>query len=67
MLSDDITSVQVALGELAGRVGEEDWKLVSVARKNLASLAEQVQTMEGALVPGDAGRAGGLAAEGGAA
>ncbi|WP_302786132.1 hypothetical protein [Bilophila wadsworthia] len=50
MFSDEIRSVMAALGVLAGKVGEEEWALVRMARHNLSELADRVQEAEGKLV-----------------
>ncbi len=50
MFSDEIRSVMAALGVLAGKIGEEEWALVRMARHNLSELAERVQETEGKLV-----------------
>lgn len=50
MFSDEIRSVMAALGVLAGKVGEEEWALVRLARHNLSELAERVQETESKLV-----------------
>ena len=47
MFSDEIRSVMAALGVLAGKIGEEDWALVRMARHNLGELADRVQAVEG--------------------
>lgn len=47
MVSDEIRSVMAALGVLAGKIGEEEWALVRMARHNLGELAERVQAVEG--------------------
>lgn len=49
MLSKEITSIQAALGVLAGRISEEDWALVSLARQNLKALAERAEQLENSL------------------
>ena len=49
MYSDEIRSVMAVLGVLAGKVGEEEWALVRMARHNLGELADRVQTAEGVL------------------
>ena len=49
MYSDEIRSVMAVLGVLAGKVGEEEWALVRMARHNLGELADRVQTDEGGL------------------
>ncbi|MEG2172316.1 MAG: hypothetical protein RRY29_03535 [Desulfovibrionaceae bacterium] len=50
-ISDDIRSVSAALGVLVGRVGTEDWSLLTLARANLVALAEQVEGLEQGLIP----------------
>ena len=50
MFSDEIRSIMAALGVLAGKVGEEEWALVRLARHNLGELADRVQETEGKLV-----------------
>lgn len=50
MYSDEIRSIMAALGVLAGKVGEEEWALVRLARHNLGELADRVQETEGKLV-----------------
>lgn len=51
MLSEELKSVQAALGVLAGRVSEDDWNLISLARQNLVALAEVAESMENHLAP----------------
>lgn len=46
MLSEEIKSIQAALGVLAGRVNEEDWALIKLARANLADLADRARELE---------------------
>lgn len=56
MFSDEIRSVMAALGVLAGKVGEEEWALVRMARHNLSELADRVQVAEGcAVIPAKEG------------
>lgn len=50
MFSDEIRSVMAVLGDLAGKIGEEEWALVRLARHNLSELAERVQETESKLV-----------------
>lgn len=50
MFSDEIRSVMAALGVLAGKVGEDEWALVRLARHNLGELADRVQETESKLV-----------------
>ena len=50
MFSDEIRSVMAALGVLAGKVGEDEWALVRLARHNLSELADRVQEAESKLV-----------------
>lgn len=47
MFSDEIRSITAVLGDLAGKIGEEEWALVRMARHNLSELADRVQTVEG--------------------
>ena len=47
MYSDEIRSIMAALGVLAGKIGEEEWALVRMARHNLSELADRVQAVEG--------------------
>jgi hypothetical protein len=49
MYSDEIRSVMSALGVLAGKIGEDEWALVRLARQNLSELAERVEAAEGGL------------------
>lgn len=56
MFSDEIRSVMAALGVLAGKVGEDEWALVRLARHNLGELADRVQIAEGcAVIPAKEG------------
>lgn len=50
MFSDEIRSITVVLGDLAGKIGEEEWALVRMARHNLSELADRVQVAEGCAV-----------------
>lgn len=50
MFSDEIRSVMAALGVLAGKVGEDEWALVRLARHNLGELADRVQEAESKLI-----------------
>lgn len=50
MFSDEIRSVMSALGVLAGKIGEDEWALVRLARQNLGELADRVEAAEGRLV-----------------
>lgn len=49
MYSDEIRSIMAALGVLAGKIGEEEWALVRMARHNLSELADRVQETESKL------------------
>ena len=49
MYSDEIRSVMSALGVLAGKIGEDEWALVRLARQNLSELAERVEAAESGL------------------
>lgn len=46
MLYEEIKSIAMALGELAGKVEEKDWLFIDMARKNLLATAEQVSSLE---------------------
>ena len=46
MYSDEIRSIMAALGVLAGKIGEEEWALVRLARHNLGELADRVQAVD---------------------
>lgn len=50
MFSDEIRSIMAALGVLAGKIGEEEWALVRLARHNLGELADRVQETESKLL-----------------
>lgn len=50
MFSDEIRSITVVLGDLAGKIGEEEWALVRMARHNLSELADRIQIAEGSAV-----------------
>lgn len=56
MFSDEIRSITAVLGDLAGKIGEEEWALVRMARHNLSELADRVQVAEGgAVIPAKEG------------
>lgn len=46
MVSDKIMSVQITLGELAGKVSEDAWAVIRQARANLLASAAQISAME---------------------
>ena len=50
MFSDEIRSIIADLGVLAGKVGEEEWALVRMARHNLDELADRIQETESKLI-----------------
>ena len=49
MYRDEIRSIMEAVGVLAGKIGEEEWALVRMARHNLSELADRVQAVEGTI------------------
>lgn len=50
MIAEKIRSVGLALGVLAGKVDEEVWNLVKMARAELSDAADTVEELEAALV-----------------
>lgn len=46
MYSEKAQSVLNTLGGLAGKVSEEDWAVVRVARDNLVDLVNQLEALE---------------------
>lgn len=46
MLHEKIRNISARLGELSGRLSEEDYQLIRLARANLADLADSVATLE---------------------
>lgn len=55
MLHEKIRNTSAQLGELAGKLSEEDYKVVRLARINLAALADCVASLEANLcLPQDA-------------
>lgn len=51
MLCEDIRHVALQLGVLADRVSQDDWTLISRARRHLHGLADQVEQVEKHFVP----------------
>ena len=54
MLCEDIRTHAGRLGELAGRLPQEDWELVRTAKNNLLALADCVEQIERHFVPAEA-------------
>lgn len=50
MIAEKIRSVGLALGVLAGKVDEEVWNLVKMARGELSDAADTVEELEAALL-----------------
>ena len=46
MFSNEARSICAALGELAGKIPDEDFAIVRMARQNLSALAEQLEEAE---------------------
>lgn len=46
MLSEEIGTVHAALGNLAGKIGEEEWELVRLCRRNLLAVQSAAGEME---------------------
>ncbi len=46
MYSEKAQSIVNTLGTLAGKISEEDWALLRVARNNLADLVNQLEALE---------------------
>lgn len=51
MLHEKIRNTSAQLGELAGRLSEEDYEVVRMARINLQALADCVATLEAHFCP----------------
>lgn len=51
MLHEKIRNTSAQLGELAGRLAEEDYEVVRMARINLQALADCVATLEAHFCP----------------
>ena len=47
MLHEKIRNISAQLGELAGRLPEEDYEIVRLARINLEAVAESAAALEG--------------------
>lgn len=54
MLSRKIETVRAALGDLAGKIGPEEWDVVSACRRVLEDVQERAGEMEMRFVPGAA-------------
>lgn len=50
MLSEELKSIRVALGELLGKVGQEDAEMLRQCRRNLEAAEEQADNIEKNLV-----------------
>lgn len=51
MLHEKIRNISAQLGELAGRLQEEDYEVIRMARINLSALADCVGTLEAHFCP----------------
>ena len=51
MISDDLKSIHAALGNLGGKISEEQWDVIRQARENLKACVEYVRTLETHFVP----------------
>ncbi len=51
MLHEKIRNTSAQLGELAGRLSEEDYEVIRMARINLSALADCVCTLEAHFCP----------------
>ena len=49
MYSEDVKSISASLGELAGKIAEEHWEFIKIARMNLDALAQQIKELENTL------------------
>lgn len=56
MLSKEIETVRAALGDLAGKVGPDEWAVVSSCRRVLEAVQESAEALETRLVPGTASK-----------
>lgn len=52
MLSEELWSIHIALGEVLGKLDPDGADLVRQCRRNLNAAAEQVVELENRLVPG---------------
>lgn len=52
MLSEDLKSISVELGTLAGKVDEPVWELVRTIKINLEALANGVEDLEQGVING---------------
>ena len=55
MLHEKIRNISAQLGELAGKLPEEEYQVIRLARLNLTALADCVGTLEAHFCPQDAG------------
>lgn len=51
MISDDLKSIHAALGNMGGKISEDQWNVVRLARENLKACADDVQALETHFVP----------------
>lgn len=56
MLSREIETVRAALGDLAGKIGSEEWAVVSSCRRVLEGAQESAKELEARFVPGTASK-----------
>lgn len=54
MLHEKIRNISARLGELAGRLPEEDYEIIRLARLNLEDAAESAAALEGYYGPQNA-------------
>lgn len=50
MYSSEIRSIDLGLADLAGEVPPQAWEIVRAVRRNLKSLAEQLENLEKTLL-----------------
>ena len=55
MISTELQSLAAALGEMAGTVSEETWRVLRQVRDNLRAQAERVAELEARYEPGAGG------------
>lgn len=53
MLHEKIRNVSAQLGELAGKLTDEDYQVIRLARLNLTALADCVGTLEAHFCPAE--------------
>jgi hypothetical protein len=51
MLSRKIERVRAALGDLAGKVGTDEWNVISSCRRDLEGVQEYADALEKRLIP----------------